>query len=132
MARRVKSSLNPLWIVGVVLLLLLAFGGAHFFISNTSTPYRTAAALDVQSYLDNANSLRGNVYRLEGEVLNSLAWSPSSGRLISVGVDGSKAVVPVLVTTQFNNLNIQKGQKFIFLLEVDDMGILKTKSLTKS
>ena len=28
--------------------------------------------------------------------------------------------------------NIQKGQKFIFLLEVDDKGILRTKKLTKA
>ena len=86
-----------------------------------------------RTHLYQIGELLPGVYAtVEGEVLNSLAWSPSSGRLISVGVDGSKDVVPVLVTTQFNNLNIQKGQKFIFLLEVDDMGILRTKSLTKS
>jgi hypothetical protein len=38
----------------------------------------------------------------------------------------------VLVTTDFNHLNIQKGQKFMFLLEVDERGVLKTRDLTKS
>jgi len=37
-----------------------------------------------------------------------------------------------LVTTEFNAINIQKGQKFIFVIEVDDKGILRTKNLTKA
>lgn len=87
--------------------------------------------MDVKTYLENANSLRGNVYKIEGEVVNSLGWSPSKGRLIAVEVDNNE-VVPVLVTTDFSHINIQKGQRFIFLLEVDDKGILRTKDMTKS
>lgn len=132
MARRGKSTFKPLWIVAAILLLTAAFFGARFFITNSSEPYRTTAPLDVKTYLENANSLRGNVYKIEGEVVNALAWSPSTGRLIAVGVDDGANVVPVLVTTEFNHINIQKGQKFIFMLEVDEKGILRTKSLTKS
>ncbi|MGA7213115.1 MAG: hypothetical protein WBX20_02820, partial [Terrimicrobiaceae bacterium] len=95
-------------------------------------PFRTISSLDVRTYLENANSLRGNVYKIEGEVVNSLAWSPSKGRLIAIKVEKGNEVVPVLVTTSFNEINIQKGQKFIFLLEVDDKGILRTKDMTKS
>ena len=39
---------------------------------------------------------------------------------------------PCLVTTDFSHINIQRGQRFIFLLEVDDKGILRTKDMTKS
>ncbi len=70
--------------------------------------------------------------RIEGEVLNSLGWSPTKGRLIAVGVDDGSKVVPVLVTTDFSHVNIQRGQRFIFLLEVDDKGILRTKDMTKA
>jgi hypothetical protein len=114
------------------LLILAAFFGSRFFGAKTSQPFRTVAPLDVQTYLENANSLRGNVYKVEGEVLNSLGWSPTKGRLIAVSVDDGKQVVPVLVTTDFSHVNIQRGQRFIFLLEVDDKGILRTKDLTKS
>jgi len=86
----------------------------------------------VKAYLDNANSLRSNIYKIEGEVVDSLAYSPSTGRLIAVGVNEGNDTIPVLVTTNFNHINIQKGQKFIFLLEVDDKGILRTKDLTKA
>jgi hypothetical protein len=130
-ARRGKSSLS--WgIVVAIVLVLAAFVGSRFFVTATSEPFRTVSSLDVKTYLENANSLRGNVYKIEGEVVNSLAWSPSKGRLVAIKVEEGDDVVPVLVTTNFNHINIQKGQKFIFLLEVDDKGILRTKDMTKS
>lgn len=115
-----------------LLIIIAAFIGSRFFLTSTSQPFRTVAPLDVKTYLENANSLRGNVYKIEGEVLNSLGWSPTKGRLIAVGVDDGSKVVPVLVTADFSNINIQRGQRFIFLLEVDDKGILRTKDMTKS
>ncbi len=132
MARRGKNSIKPLWIIIAVLLLGVAFIGSRLFITTTSEPFRTVAALDVKAYLDNANSLRSNVYKIEGEVSDSLAWSSTNGRLISVSVNKGEDVIPILVTTNFNHINIQKGQKFIFLLEVDNNGILRTKDLTKA
>jgi hypothetical protein len=131
-ARRSKKSRFPLGIVIAVVLIVAAFLGSRFFITTTSQPFRTATPLDVETYLENANSLRGNVYRMQGEVLNLLGWSSTKGRLIAVGVDNGRQVVPVLVTTDFSHINIQKGQKFIFLLEVDDKGILRTKDMTKA
>lgn len=98
----------------------------------SSEPFRTTPSLDVRAYLDNANSLRSNIYKIEGEVVDSLAWSQASGRLFSVKVNDGTDVIPVLVTTKFSNMNIQKGQKYIFLLEVDDKGILRTKDLRKA
>ena len=132
MARRSKKSRLPLGIAVAIALIVAAFLGSRFFITTSSQPFRTATPLDVATYLQNANSLRGNVYKVQGEVLNSLGWSPTKGRLIAVGVDNGSQVVPVLVTTDFSHVNIQRGQRFIFLLEVDDKGILRTKDMTKS
>ena len=132
MARRGKSSRLTWGIIIAFLLIVAAFFGSRLFIGSTTEPFRTTSSLDVQTYLENANSLRGNVYKMEGEVVNSLAWSPSKGRLIAIKVEKGSEVVPVLVTTNFNQINIQKGQRFIFLLEVDDKGILRTKDMTKS
>jgi len=132
MARRGKNSVKPLWIGIALALIAVAFLGSRLFTSSVSDPYRTIPTLDSKAYLDNANSLRGNVYKVEGEIVNSLALSPSEGRLFSVNVGADSNVLPVLVTKDFNEVNIQKGQKFIFLLEVDDKGILRTKKLTKA
>lgn len=130
MARRKKSSHQTLWIVVAVLLVGAAFLGSAMFRATGNDPFRTVPLLDIPAFLENANSLRGNVYKVEGEVSNSLAWSPSSGRLIAVDVEDE--TIPVLVTTEFNATNIQKGQKFIFVIEVDENGLLKTKNLSKA
>jgi hypothetical protein len=130
-ARRSRRTGLTVGIIAAVLLIVAAFIGSRLFVSSSSQPFRTISLLDVKTYLENANSLRGNVYKIEGEVINSLGWSPSKGRLIAVEVDNNE-VVPVLVTTDFSHINIQKGQRFIFLLEVDDKGILRTKDMTKS
>jgi hypothetical protein len=130
-ARRSRRTGLTVGIIAAVLLIVAAFIGSRLFVSASSQPFRTISPLDVRTYLENANSLRGNVYKIEGEVVNSLGWSPSKGRLIAVEVENNE-VVPVLVTTDFSHINIQKGQRFIFLLEVDDKGILRTKDMTKS
>ena len=82
--------------------------------------------------MENANSLRGNVYKVDGEVSNSLAWSPTKGRLFAVDIEQGKNTIPILVTKEFNDVNIQKGQKFTFVLVVDEKGLLRTKKITKS
>ena len=132
MARRNKSSFKPLWLFAAAALIVVAVLGSFLFRTVGSEPFRTVASLDVPAYLQNANSLRGNVYKLEAEVVNSLAWSPSQGRLIAIGVQQGREVLPLLVTPQFSHINIQKGQRFIFLLEVDEKGILRTKDLRKA
>ena len=132
MARRRKSSFQPGWLILVAVLLLVAFLGSQIFHSTAVDSNRAVVLLDVTAYLENANSLRGNTYKVNGEVSNSLAWSPTSGRLFAVDVDQGKNTIPVLVTKEFNDINIQKGQKFNFVLEVDEKGLLRTKKITKS
>lgn len=132
MTRRSRKSRLPFGIVIAIVVILAAFAGSRFLITTTSQPFRTASPLVVQTYLENATSIRGNVYKIQGEVLNSLGSSPTKGRLIAVGADGGSQVVPVLITGDFSHLNIQRGQRFVFLIEVDDNGILRTKDMTKS
>ena len=106
------------------------FAAIYLLGSKDSNPARTTPPLDVASYLANANSLRGNIYKLEGTVAESLAWSPDSGRLIAVQTEDD--IIPILVTPDFNSMNIQKEQRLEFILEVDEKGILCTRKVTKS
>lgn len=118
--------------MAAAVLVVAAFIGSRLFLSVASEPYRTTPSLDVRAYLENANSLRGNVYKIEGKIEESLAWSPSSGRLFAVSVTDGGDILPVLITKEFNSENVQKGQRYIFLLEVDNNGMLRTKALTKA
>jgi len=94
-----------------------------------TTPYRTIPELDVKEYRTNAKSLRGNVYRVRGEVDSQLAWSPKV-RFISIIV-GDDDPLPVQVPKKFEGINIQKGQKFIFVVEIDEEGIPTAKEMKK-
>jgi hypothetical protein len=106
-------------------------GGAYLWIT-LADPYRTLAPIDVPAYLDNANSLRGNVYKLTGTIDSELAWSPTQGRLFSVLADGGKSeVLPLLIPPAFDHINIQKDQRFSFKIQVGDKGILKAADMRK-
>ena len=130
MPRRASSSANPVWIVIIVVFLAASLGGGYYLYNTVSDPYRTLNQLDTQSYLQNSNSLRGNTYKVSGTIENQLSWSPI-GRLFSVDVEDSSDVLPILVPPEFNQINIQKGQKFYFQVEVGDKGLLKAKGIKK-
>lgn len=117
---------------GALVLTLLAVALGGYFLGTSGIPYRTAPEFPVAEYLSTSSSLRGNAYRLTGSVLNSIAWSPQSGRLISVEPTGSDSPIPIVVPATLGEINIQKGQRFHFLVEVRENGILYAKDLTKS
>lgn len=134
MPRRASSSANPVWILAIILIIFASLGGGYFVFKNVSDPYRTLTPLDTQAYLQNSNSLEGNVYKLNGTISNMLQWSASAGRLFSVEVEGTSGtdILPLLVPKQFDDVNIQKGQKFYFEVEVGDKGLLRAKGIKKA
>lgn len=132
MARRARSAPRFGLLFGglAAALLLIAVGG--YLLGSRGVPYRTMPEFPVQEYLDTSTTLRGNSYRLSGAVLNALAWSPAEGRLISVQPTGADSPIPVVLPPSLGDANIEKGQRFHFLVEVRDGGILYATSLTKS
>jgi len=132
MGRRARSTPPAALLIAALAVLLLLIAGGGYFLGGSGAPYRTAPEFPVEEYLANSSSLRGNSYRLTGAVLNSIAWSQESGRLISVEPTGSDSPIPVVVPAELGEVNIQKGQRFHFLVEVREKGILYAKDLTKS
>lgn len=131
MARRASSSAHPVWILIAAALVIAAIAGGYLLYGRVSDPYRTMTALPVQDYLQNSNSLRGNVYKLEGTIAAALEWSPVAGRLFSVDV-ASGDVLPILVPPNFNHVNIERGQRYNFKIEVGEKGILKAQDVKKA
>lgn len=132
MARRARSAPKTGWLLTglVVILLLIGLGG--YFFGSSGTPYRATPEFPVDEYLATSTSLRGNTYRLSGAVLNSIAWSPAEGRLISVQPNNSDSPLPLVIPAGLGETNIQKGQRFHFLVEVRDSGVVYATGLTKS
>ncbi len=133
MSRRSRKSIHPAWLLtGLIVLVVVLYLGTTLF-SRTGDPYRTTAPLAAAAYLENSNSLRGNVYKLEGEILNVLGYSPATqDRLISVQIQGEEDIVPLVVPGNLSHVNLQKGQKFHFEVQVDPKGILRAQALAKS
>jgi len=90
-----------------------------------------ASPLNLVTYRDNGNSLRGNVYRVEGKVEETLRWTPDRGRLISFEAkDATETMpVPVLVPEDFSNRNIERGTELGMVVRVDRDGTLVAESI---
>ena len=131
MARRASSSAHPVWMLVVIVIALAAVAGGFFLYGRVSDPYRTMTSLPVGDYLENANSLRGNVYKIDVTIARSIDWSPGGGRLFAVE-STSGDVLPILVPPEFNHLNIEKGQRYFFKIEVGDKGILRAQDVKKA
>jgi hypothetical protein len=134
MPRRASSSTNPFRLIAVLAALAAVGAGGFQIYKKMGDPFRTLTPLDVPAYMENSNSLRGNVYKMTGVIAAKLAWSQTGGSLYSVEAgtgDGSNPL-PLLVPAEFNYVNIQKGQKFIFRVEVGDTGVLIARGIEKA
>lgn len=132
MARRASSPAHPAWMLIAVVLLMAAVAGGYFIYGRVSDPYRTMTPLPVRDYLENSNSMRGNTYKMEATIESSIEVSRSGGRLFSVNVVSENSLVPVLVPPQFNHVNIERGQRYFFKIEVGEKGVLRAQDVRKS
>lgn len=118
-------------VVAALLFRLIAgdmFGGTD---NGSRSSNANATALNLVTYRDNGNSLRGNVYRVEGKVEETLRWTPDRGRLISFEAqDATLSIpVPVLVPEDFSNVNIERGSELDLIVRVDRDGTLVAESI---
>ena len=132
MPRRARSTPRLSWLLAGLATVIILIGAGGVFFGTSGAPYRTRPQFPVTEYLETSTALRGNTYRLSGAVLNSIAWSPFEGRLISVQPTDSDSPIPLVVPADLNETNVQKGQRFHFLVEVRENGILYATDLTKS
>ena len=129
MSRRASSSAHPLWFAAAAVLALCAIAGGFFAFNRSGDPYRTMTPLPVADYLENSNSLRGNVYKLDATISQSIEWSPTAGRLFSV--DAGKDVLPILIPPALNHINLDRGQRYYFKIQVGDKGVLMAQDVKK-
>ncbi len=90
----------------------------------------SAAALSLTNYRENANSLRGNLYQVEGKIEEMLRWS-ENGRLLSFdATEGSGSIpVPIFVPSEFSTVNLERGAEMRIVVQVDREGMLVAKSI---
>ncbi|NNE90717.1 MAG: hypothetical protein HKN23_03640 [Verrucomicrobiales bacterium] len=145
MPRRASSGINTGQIIGIsvaILGFLLAAAlmiklvAGDLFSGGSSgngggSQHKNATELRLTSYRDNANSLRGNVYRVDGRVEETLKWTPDRGRLISLDAtaDGVSMPVPVLIPETFSSINIDRGAELSLVVRVGRDGTLVAEEI---
>lgn len=134
MARRANKGIPPIFIGLIILLVALAAGGSLILQKRGNDPFHGVALLDVRDYMDNGNSLRGNVFQVTGKIQNQLSYNPTEGRLLSVEVESNYGteLVPIVIPLEFDTVNFQRGQTFIFKIGVGERGILTAQKIQKT
>jgi hypothetical protein len=144
MPRRASSGINVGQIAGITaailgfvviaaLLFKLIAGGLFEGGDKPSAKRSTgnATLLSLETYRSNGNSLRGNVYRVEGKVEETLRWTADRGRLISFEANDATGTmpVPILVPEDFSNINIERGSEMAMVVRVDRDGTLVAEAI---
>src|SRR4051794_1560185 len=129
MARRASSSVNPMWLIAAAVVLAVASGAVLMLKDTVSAPFRAPPPFPVKEYMENSNSLRGNVYRVDCVIGEQLHYTQGS-RLYSVEISGEP--VSLVIPVELRDINIQKGQRFLFKVEVGNKGILKALEARKA
>jgi len=129
MGRRASSSVNPAWFAIAAVVVAAVIAAVWALKGTVADPYRALAPFPTSDYLQNSNSLRGNVYKVDGVVGEQLHYSKSA-RLISVEINGDP--VSIIVPAELRDVNVQKGQRLLFKVEVGEKGVLKALAVKKA
>ncbi len=129
MARRASSSSPNFKVLGGAAAVLGILIAGYMVFSGNQDPYRTTSPFPVKDYLENASSLRGNTYRLEALIDKTLEVAPDAGRLFSVETAGD--MLPLFVPSKLNGINIERGQKFHFRVQINEKGLVVASDIRK-
>ena len=124
MARRASSGLNPGIIIAAVVVLAAVIFGGRMLLSGDSKAFEGVPRLQIEDLLSNGNSLRANIYVIEGEIDEKLQFS-STGQLVSVKVVGPKGdeFIAIQIPSALSDRNIETKQKYAFKVEFQKGGI---------
>lgn len=125
MARRASSSTNPILIIGIVVAVIAAVFAGKFVMTKKSEKFSDVNPLVIQDLLDNGNSLRNNEYLIEGKIDERFFRDSNTSSVVSVRVKSASGeeVVPVKIPSNFNNLNIEREQRYVFKVRFEQGGM---------
>lgn len=132
MARRAQSGLKPGHLLGLLALLVAGIGGGYSLLHRGTDPMTGLTPLSAEEYMESSTALGGNVYKIEGTVDDRLDnWRSADGRLYSVRISEGGSFVPVWVPPGLE-VNIQRGQRYLFKVRVLETGVLEVLELIKA
>lgn len=125
MARRASSNTNPSLIIGIVVALIVVIFGGKFLMSNKTETFSDVNPLTLQDLLDNGNSLRNNEYLIKGKIDERFFRDGNTSSVVSVRMksEAGDEVVPVVIPEKFNNLNIEREQRYALKVRFEQGGV---------
>ncbi len=125
MARRASSYPNPGVILGIVAAIAVAVFVGKSLLGKKSVSLGDTEELQIEYLLEDGNSLRGNEYGIEGQVDEKLLWTTDRGQVLSVRVStpGGDEFIAIEVPPEFDQLNIETRQKYLFRVKFRQGGI---------
>ncbi len=121
MARRASSGPNYIAMIAIAGFVIVAFIGAKFLMNDSGKKIKGATPLSITEFLENGNSLRGNEYLVEGTV--DQRWPRDNGQLVSLLVNDSEDLIGIEIPASFNNLNIERSQKYAIRVKFREGGV---------
>lgn len=126
MPRKSHSQSNniPSYILIGILVIALIYVGKAFLLKR-SEHFADITELSVSEFKSNANSLSGNTYRISGQISEKLKWTSNKGQLLSLTVEKGEngaGVIPIMVPAS-NTTNLERGQRYIFKVQINREGL---------
>lgn len=133
MPRRASSGPNVGLILGIIAVVAAAAFAGKMFFGDKAGASLQGTPLDMRSAVENANSLRGNEYVVEGRIDDQLAWDPQHGQVISLKVvdGGSPDFLAIEIPASLSNINLEREQSYSFRVRIREGGIAVAEQISR-
>ncbi len=133
MPRRASSKLNPIHLIGATLVLIVAFVGGKLLMKGGSKTDISGTSLQIDAAVENANSLRGNEYVVEGKIDDQIRWVSGVGQVISLKVmDGNETkFIGIEIPAELSDINLEREQDYIFRIRFRESGIAIAEEIAR-
>ena len=123
MGRRASSSLNTAAIVGIVAAVAILLGIGALMLKKKSITFDDVAPLRMEEATQNANSLRGNEYRVEGKIESRWVRDSGEGLSLIVEDDGRTERLFIMIPPEVPHPNIEREQRYAFKIKFGEGGV---------
>ncbi|MFM2241763.1 MAG: hypothetical protein RLZ97_618 [Verrucomicrobiota bacterium] len=134
MPRRASSGPKATTIVAIIAVIAVLFFGGKFLLGGKAREGKISGTpLDMEMFVENANSLRGNSYTVEGTIDGKLQWTTDRGQVISLKVDspGGPHFIGIEIPQDLAAVNIEREQSYQFLVRIRDGGIAVAEQIAR-
>ncbi len=133
MPRRASSGPNVGLILGIVAVVAAAAFAGKMVFADKKGQSLDGTTLDMRSAVENANSLRGNEYVVEGTIDDQLEWDPEHGQVVSLKVlSGDTAeFLAIEIPPSLSNINIEREQNYAFRVRFREGGIAVAENISR-